>query len=65
MPSRLAMHGWQLTTLASATHEEQLEIDMEIQQLEGILGKDVGEWEQRLGKVNRELSGKGPVEMTA
>jgi ATP-binding cassette subfamily D (ALD) long-chain fatty acid import protein len=56
--SRLALHGWQLTTLASTSHEEQLETDMEIQRLERIIGTNVGEWESRLREVNRELSGK-------
>jgi len=56
--SRLALQGWQLTTLASTTHEEQLETDMEIERLEQVLGSDVGEWEARLGAINRELSGK-------
>jgi len=56
--SRLALQGWQLTTLASTTHEEQLETDMEIQRLEHIIGSDVGEWESRLSEINRELSGK-------
>lgn len=58
VPSRLALQGWQLTTLAKTTHEEQLEIDLEIEQLEQILDKDVGEWEQRLSEINHELSGK-------
>jgi ATP-binding cassette subfamily D (ALD) long-chain fatty acid import protein len=50
--------GWQLTTLASTTAEEKLEVDMEIERLEGVLGKEVGEWEARLGEINRELAGK-------
>jgi len=56
--SRLALHGWQLTTLSATTHEEQLETDMEIERLERVIGNDVGEWETRLGEINRELSGK-------
>ncbi|KAK4685379.1 hypothetical protein P7C73_g4775, partial [Tremellales sp. Uapishka_1] len=54
----LAAQGWQLTTLASTTAEENLELDMEIQTLEAVLKTDVGAWEERLGTINRELSGK-------
>lgn len=52
------MHGWQLTTLASTSHEESLEMDMEIEQLEQILSHDAGEWEKRLADINHQLSGK-------
>jgi len=31
---------------------------MEIERLEQVLGSDVGEWEARLGAINRELSGR-------
>ena len=56
--------GWQLTTLASSTAEEKLEIDLEIERLEGILGRDVHIWQKRLDEVNEELRGKG-VAITA
>lgn len=56
----LASQGWQLTTLASGTHEEKLELDKEIERLERMLGNDVGEWEKRLEEVNRELRGEAP-----
>jgi ATP-binding cassette subfamily D (ALD) long-chain fatty acid import protein len=49
--------GWQLTTLASSTDEEKMEIDAEIERLEGILGKDVDDWQKRLDEVNDELKG--------
>ena len=49
--------GWQLTTLASSTDEEKMEIDLEIERLEGILGKDVYDWQKRLDEVNDELKG--------
>lgn len=35
-----------------------MEIDLEIERLEGILGKDVHEWQKRLDEVNEELSGR-------
>lgn len=59
--------GWQLTTLASSTDEEKLEIDLEIERLEGILGKDVYDWQKRLDEVNDELKGgvKGNVVVSA
>jgi ATP-binding cassette subfamily D (ALD) long-chain fatty acid import protein len=50
--------GWQLTTLASSTAEEKMEIDLEIERLEGILGRDVHVWQKRLDEVNEELKGK-------
>jgi ATP-binding cassette subfamily D (ALD) long-chain fatty acid import protein len=53
-----AAQGWQLTTLASTTAEEKLELEMEITRLEEVLGKEVGEWERRLKEVNHELSAK-------
>jgi ATP-binding cassette subfamily D (ALD) long-chain fatty acid import protein len=42
-----------------------MEIDLEIERLEGILGKDVHEWQKRLDEVNDELSGKRGVQVTA
>jgi ATP-binding cassette subfamily D (ALD) long-chain fatty acid import protein len=60
----LAAQGWQLTTLASSTDEEKMEIDLEIERLGGILGKDVHEWQKRLDEVNEELSGR-KTEVTA
>lgn len=51
--------GWQLTTLATSTAEEKMEIDSEIERLEGILGRDVHLWQKRLDEVNEELKGKG------
>ena len=59
--------GWQLTTLASSTDEEKMEIDLEIERLEGILGKDVHDWQRRLDEVNEELKGgvKGDVVVSA
>lgn len=50
--------GWQLTTMASTTAEEKMEVDLEIERLEGILGKDVEEWQRRLDIVNAELKGQ-------
>ena len=35
-----------------------MEVDMEIETLERVLGTDVGVWESRLGEINKELSGK-------
>lgn len=52
-----AAQGWQLTTLASTSAEEKLELDMEIQRLEGILGTEVDEWQRRLDDINAELKG--------
>jgi ATP-binding cassette subfamily D (ALD) long-chain fatty acid import protein len=49
--------GWQLTTLATSTAEEKMEIDLEIERLEGILGSDVHVWQRRLDEVNDELKG--------
>jgi len=57
-PARLAAQGWQLTTLATGTQEEKVELELEIERLEAVLGSEVGEWEERLRVVNRELSGK-------
>lgn len=54
----LASQGWQLTKLESSTDQEKLEVDKEIERLEGVLGTDVGNWERRLEEVNKELSGK-------
>ena len=51
--------GWQLTTLASSTAEEKMEIDLEIERLERILGTDVHVWQKRLNDVNEELKGNG------
>jgi ATP-binding cassette subfamily D (ALD) long-chain fatty acid import protein len=61
----LAAQGWQLTTLATSSEEEKMEIDLEIERLEGILGKDVHEWQKRLDEVNDELSGKRGVQVAA
>ena len=61
MPSVLASQGWQLTTLASTTKEENLEVDMEIEHLEQILDSEVGHWETRLKEINEELSGKAVI----
>lgn len=47
-----------MTTLASSTAEEKMEIDLEIERLEGILGRDVHVWQKRLDEVNEELKGK-------
>jgi hypothetical protein len=59
--------GWQLSTLASSTDEEKMEIDAEIERLEGILGKDVHDWQRRLDEVNEELKGntRGEVVVSA
>jgi ATP-binding cassette subfamily D (ALD) long-chain fatty acid import protein len=57
--------GWQLTTLASTTAEEKMEVDLEIERLEGILGKDVFEWQKRLDEVNEELKGGRTAAVTA
>ncbi|WVO17395.1 hypothetical protein L204_105087 [Cryptococcus depauperatus] len=54
----LAAQGWQLTTLSSGTHEEQLELDKEIERLEQTLEQEVGVWEKRLDDINRELQGE-------
>lgn len=53
-----ASQGWQLTTLASTSAEEKLEVDIEIEKLEQLLGTDVAQWESRLHDINKELSGK-------
>jgi ATP-binding cassette subfamily D (ALD) long-chain fatty acid import protein len=53
-----ASQGWQLTTLASTSAEEKLEVDFEIERLEQLLGTDVAQWESRLQDINKELSGK-------
>ncbi len=34
---------------------------MEIERLEAVLGKHVGEWETRLARIHEELSGKKDV----
>lgn len=47
--------GWQLTELESTTDQEQLELDTEIDKLEGLLA-GVGAWEDRLRSVNAQLS---------
>lgn len=57
-PLATAAQGWQLTTLASTTAEEKMEVDLEIERLEGILGNEVGGWQKRLDEVNAELSGQ-------
>lgn len=56
-----------MTTLATSTDEEKMEIDLEIERLEGILGKDVHDWQRRLDEVNEELKGgvKGKVVVSA
>ena len=57
-PMATSAQGWQLTTLASTTAEEKMEVDMEIERLEGILGNEVQSWQDRLDEVNAELGGK-------
>jgi ATP-binding cassette subfamily D (ALD) long-chain fatty acid import protein len=44
--------------LASTSAEEKLEVDIEIEKLEQLLGTDVAQWESRLHDINKELSGK-------
>jgi len=56
--AHLAVKGWQMTTLASEDEDEKLELDMEIERLESILGTQVDEWENRLKDINAELSGR-------
>jgi ATP-binding cassette subfamily D (ALD) long-chain fatty acid import protein len=46
-----------LTTLQSTTAEENIELEKEIEQLEGLLQQDVGIWESRLSEINQELKG--------
>lgn len=53
--------GWQLTTIGSASAEERLELDKEIEQLERILGNEVEQWEARLAAVNRDLTSGGSI----
>jgi ATP-binding cassette subfamily D (ALD) long-chain fatty acid import protein len=57
MSTPIIAQGWQLTTLATSTAEEKMEIDLEIERLEGILGRDVHVWQRRLDEVNDELKG--------
>ncbi|WVQ86068.1 hypothetical protein IAT38_008236 [Cryptococcus sp. DSM 104549] len=57
----LAAQGWQLTTLASSSAEENLELDLEIERIEHALREEVGVWEGRLGEIVRELKGEAPV----
>lgn len=67
MSTSTIAQGWQLTTLATSTDEEKMEIDLEIERLEGILGKDVYDWQRRLDEVNEELKGgvKGNMVVSA
>ena len=54
----LASHGWQMTTLASASAQENMELDLEIEILTRMLKEDVVHWETRLKDVQAQLSGK-------
>ncbi|ODN82953.1 hypothetical protein L202_01197 [Cryptococcus amylolentus CBS 6039] len=54
----LVEKGWQLTVMSSGTDKEKLELDKEIEMLESILEKEVGEWEKRLGDIHGELKGQ-------
>jgi ATP-binding cassette subfamily D (ALD) long-chain fatty acid import protein len=65
IPTPTIAQGWQLTTLASTTAEEKMEVDLEIERLEGILGKDVFEWQKMLDEVNEELKGGRVVAVAA
>jgi len=38
--------------------KEKVELELEIERLEAVLGNDVGEWEKRVGEIKQELSGK-------
>lgn len=57
-PMATSAQGWQLTTLAATTAEEKMEVDMEIERLEEILGSEVQSWQDRLDQVNAELGGR-------
>ncbi|ORX34748.1 ABC transporter transmembrane region 2-domain-containing protein [Kockovaella imperatae] len=54
----LASHGWQMTTVASASAQENMELDLEIEVLSKVLDDDVAQWEARLKQVQEQLSGK-------
>ncbi|WVQ70701.1 hypothetical protein IAR50_000223 [Cryptococcus sp. DSM 104548] len=60
----LVEKGWQMTVMSSGTEEEKLELDKEIEMLESVLGREVGEWEKRLGEIDKELRGDVDVEVT-
>lgn len=47
----------QLTALTSTSDEEKLEVEKEIERLEGVLGRDVAMWGTRSAEINKELRG--------